>query len=146
MAVVEGFIDVVDLALEHANAVVQLINDAVLLVASGIVLHCKGGVVGGDFGDVAVFPVAKLWVVVAGGCVGHGGSAAGSCRGHGAVRVSTELGQLVCVCRPRDLRVGSRRGRAILRVESEGSVARDEDAWAGAGDGPLARVGDIGEL
>lgn len=132
--------------LTHADTVVQLISNAVLLVTSSIVLHGKGGVVGGDFGNVAVFPVAELGVVVAGGCVGHGGSAAGSCRGHGAVRVSTDLCQLVCVCRPCDLRVGGRRGGAILRVESEGSVARDEDAWAGTGDCPLAGVGDICEF
>ena len=109
--------------LTHADAVVQLVGDAVLLVASGVVLHGKGGVVGGDFGDVAVLPVAELGVVVAGGCVGHGGSAAGSCRGHGAVRVSADLRQLVCVCRPCDLRIGGRRGGAILRVECQGSVA-----------------------
>ena len=71
--------------LTHADAIVKLVNDAVLLVASGIVLDSKRGVVSRDFGDVAVFPVAELGVVVASGCVGHGGCAAGSCRGHGAV-------------------------------------------------------------
>jgi hypothetical protein len=53
----------------HANAIIELIDNAVFLVARCIVLDRKGRVVGADFGDVAVLPVAKFWIVVAWHCV-----------------------------------------------------------------------------
>ena len=52
---------------------------------------------GAHLGDVAVFPVAKLWVVIARSSVAHSGSTTGACSGHCAVRAAHDLGQLICV-------------------------------------------------
>jgi hypothetical protein len=75
----------VDLALEHTDTIVQLIDDTEFLVASGIPRDGKGGVVGAHLGDVAVFPVAELRVVVARSSVAHSRRTAGACGGHCAV-------------------------------------------------------------
>lgn len=54
----------------HADTIVQLINDPKILVASGVSRDSKRSVVGADFSDVAVLPVAELRVVVASSSVG----------------------------------------------------------------------------
>ena len=69
----------------HANTIVQLIDDSEFLVTSGISRDGEGGVVSAHFGDVAVFPVAELRVVVASSGVAHGRRTASACGGHGAV-------------------------------------------------------------
>lgn len=68
-------VDPVGLALQHADAVVELVGDAQGLVCGGVVGVDKRGVVGADIGDVAVFAGAKFGVVVArlGVCGGGGG-------------------------------------------------------------------------
>ena len=66
MAVIDRVVDEVGLALEHTDAVVELVEDAEGLVGSGVVGGDEGRVVGGDVGDVAVFTGAKFGVAVAG--------------------------------------------------------------------------------
>jgi hypothetical protein len=75
VAVEDCVVDPVGLALQHADAVVELVGDAQGLVCGGVVGVDKGGVVGADIGDVAVFAGAKFGVVVArlGVCGGGGG-------------------------------------------------------------------------
>lgn len=105
MAVVEGVVDPVDLALEHADTIIQLIDDSKFLVACSISGDGKGSVVGAHLGDIAVFPVAKLGVVVARSSIAHSRSTACACGGHCAVRAAHELGQLICVGGTGDLGV-----------------------------------------
>ena len=69
----------------HANTIVQLIDDTKFLVASGIPGNGKGSVVRAHLGDIAVFPVAKLRIVIACSSVAHGRRTAGACGGHCAV-------------------------------------------------------------
>lgn len=69
----------------HANTIVQLIDDTKFLVASSIPRDGKGGVVRAHLGDIAVFPVAKFWVVVACSSVAHSRRTAGACGSHCAV-------------------------------------------------------------
>jgi len=64
---------VVSLALEHTDAVVQLGDDAELLICSCVVGIYKGRVVCGHVRDVAVLPVTKFGVVIAWLRVGRGG-------------------------------------------------------------------------
>lgn len=77
----------VGLDLEHADAVVELVDDIVGLVGGGIVGLDEGRVVSADLGDVAVFAVAELDVQVAGRLVGGlracGGGGAGLVEGVG---------------------------------------------------------------
>ncbi len=84
VAVEDCVVDVVGLALQHADAIVELVGDAQGLVCGGVVGVDKRGVVGGDVGDVAVFAGAELGVVVAslGVCWGGGG---GCCAGSGGI-------------------------------------------------------------
>ena len=70
MAVVERAVDVVRLALQHADPVVELLRHAVLLVRLHVALAREGRVVCGDFGDVGVLAGAELRVAVAGLRVG----------------------------------------------------------------------------
>ena len=49
----------------HSDAIIQLVGDRELLVATSVVGNRESGVVSADLCDVAVFPVAKLRVVVA---------------------------------------------------------------------------------
>lgn len=125
VAVVEGFVDVVDLALDcedlslastdcrlrcgswhtHADTIVELINDAKLLVACCVPGHGEGSIVGTHFGDVTVLPAAEFWVVITRRGVRDGRSAAGSRCGHCAIRVSNNLRQLIRVRGASDLRV-----------------------------------------
>ena len=83
VAVVQGAVQHVRLALQHAHAVVELGDDIQRLVAGGGVGPGEHGVVRGDLRDVAVPARAKLWVVVAELGVGWrgGGGGAGSARG-----------------------------------------------------------------
>lgn len=64
---------IVGLALQHADAVVELVGDAQGLVCGGVVGIDKGGVVGGDIGYVAIFAGAEFGVVVASSGVCRGG-------------------------------------------------------------------------
>ena len=90
VAVKDCVVNPVGLALQHADAIVELVGDAQGLVCGGVVGVDKGGVVGGDVGDVAVFAGAELGVAVAGLGIcrgsGSGGCAAsGGVGGYGAV-------------------------------------------------------------
>lgn len=81
MAEEDGAVGDVGLDLEHADAIVELADDAEGLVGCGIVGLDEGGVVRADLGDVAVFAGAELNVQVAGRFVGGlragGGGGAG---------------------------------------------------------------------
>jgi hypothetical protein len=69
VAVVESTVDVVGLALQHANAIVQLLSHAVVLVTAYVALLSERRIVSSDLGDVGIFAVAELEVVVARLCV-----------------------------------------------------------------------------
>lgn len=77
----------------HADTIVQLIDNSEILIASGVPGDSKGSVVGADFSDVAVLPVAEFGVVVASSSVSDRGRAACCARGHGAVRSARDLRQ-----------------------------------------------------
>ena len=66
VAVIHCAIYKVGLALEHANAVIELGDHSELLVCGCTIWVYKGAVMGCHLGDVAIFPAAKLRVVVAG--------------------------------------------------------------------------------
>jgi hypothetical protein len=69
-------VDEVHLSLQKSDPIVQLCCDRESLVRSSVAGFYEGGIVSGDFGDVAVFSGAEFWVVVAGCCVccfGRGG-------------------------------------------------------------------------
>ena len=65
VAIVQGAIDVVRLALEHTDAIVQLLGHAVVLVTAYIARLGEHGVVSGDLCDIRVFAIAEFEVVVA---------------------------------------------------------------------------------
>ena len=71
-------VDVVRLALNHADTVVKLNSDAAVLVGCKVALDVESGVVGDDLSDVAVLAVTELGVVVAGCGVGRLSTAAGT--------------------------------------------------------------------
>lgn len=66
VAVVKRAVEEVRLALQDADAVVKLLRYRVLLVGSGVVGARAGRVVGGDFGDFAVFAGTEGCIVVEG--------------------------------------------------------------------------------
>jgi len=57
------------LALQNANAIVELLCNPIGLIGSDIFRANEGAVVGTDFGDVAVFPRAEFGVIVARLCI-----------------------------------------------------------------------------
>jgi hypothetical protein len=65
VAVVQGTIDVVRLALKHTDAIVQLLSYAVVLVTAYIARLGEHRVVSRDLCDVGVFAVTEFEVVVA---------------------------------------------------------------------------------
>lgn len=81
MATVDGIVDVVCLALNHADTIVKLDSDSAILVGSEVAWFVESGVVGTNLGDVAILAVAELRVVVAGCGVGRFGTAAGTSTG-----------------------------------------------------------------
>ena len=64
------------IVLTHSYAIIQLQLDRVILVASGIVLFHKRGVVSADLGDVAELAVAKFHMAVARLSIGRHGACA----------------------------------------------------------------------
>lgn len=62
-------VDDMGLDLEHADSVIELCGDIEVLVCGDIVWLHEGRVMGTDLSYVAVSPVAKLRVEVAGCCV-----------------------------------------------------------------------------
>ena len=89
----------------HANTIVQLIDDTKFLVTSSISRDGKGSVVSAHLGDVAVFPVAELGIVVTRSGIAHSRSTACACGGHCAVRAAHKLGQLIRIGGTSDLGV-----------------------------------------
>jgi len=81
----DGSVDVVRLALDHADTVVELDSDTAILVGCKVALDVESGVVSDDLCDVAVLAVAELRVVVAGCGVCRLSTAAGAstCGGRG---------------------------------------------------------------
>lgn len=82
MAHVDCVVDVVSLALDHADAVVELGRDAVGLVCGDAVFVDEGGVVRAYLCDVSVGAVAELGPAIAGGGVcgcGRGRGAGAGC-------------------------------------------------------------------
>ena len=77
VAVIDCVVDEMGLALEHADAVVELGENGEVLVGGGVVVEDEGGVVGGDLGDVAVGTVAEGEVAIAGGGIFGGGGGGG---------------------------------------------------------------------
>ena len=65
MAVVEGPVHEVGLALQHAYPVVELGCYVEGLVTAGVVFADEGGVVSANFGDVGVATGAEFGIVVA---------------------------------------------------------------------------------
>lgn len=82
-------VDVVRLALNHADTVVELNSDTAILVGCKVALDVEGGVVSDDLCDVAVLAVTELRVVVARCGVCRFSTAAGASTrgGRGASRV-----------------------------------------------------------
>ena len=78
VAGIDGAIDIVGLALDHADTVVELGDDRVGLVGSGVVGADEGGVVGADFGEGHVLAGTEFGVIVAGlGVCGRGAGGGG---------------------------------------------------------------------
>ena len=69
MAGVDGAIGVVRLALYHADAIVELRDDAILLVTCCVVGSDEGRVVGANLGKTHVFAVAELRKVITSLCI-----------------------------------------------------------------------------
>ena len=65
MTVVQCPVQHVRLALQHADPVIKLVEDAKGLITGGIVGAGEHGIVGGDFRDIAVFAGTKFDIVVA---------------------------------------------------------------------------------
>lgn len=65
VAEVGGSINEVHLRLQEPNSIIQLRSDGPVLVRGYIVGDDEGGVVGGDFGYVAILPGTELGIVVA---------------------------------------------------------------------------------
>lgn len=81
MTTVNGAVDIVRLALNHANAVIELNGNSAVLVGGEVARFVESRVVGTNLGDVAVLAVTELRVVVAGGGVCRFGTAAGTSAG-----------------------------------------------------------------
>lgn len=58
-----------EIPLTHSDAVVQLIDDPIELVRSGVVRYGECRIVRAYFRDIAVLPITELRVVVAWHCV-----------------------------------------------------------------------------
>ena len=78
VAVVDGIVYKMGLALEHTDAVVELIEDIEGLVSSDIVGGDERGVVSADEGDIAIPAGAELRVVIAGLGICRDGSREGA--------------------------------------------------------------------
>lgn len=66
------------LALNHADTIVELNSDTAILVGCKVAPNVKSSVVSDDLGDVAVFAITELRVVVAGCGVCRFSTAAGT--------------------------------------------------------------------
>jgi hypothetical protein len=82
-------VDIVRLALNHADTIIKLNSDTAILVGCKIAPDVKSSVVSDDLCDVAVFTVTELRVVIAGCSVGRLSTAAGTstCGGGCASRI-----------------------------------------------------------
>jgi hypothetical protein len=78
VATEDGSVDVVCLALNHTDTIVELNSDTAILVGREIAGNVESGVVSNDLGDVAVLAVTELRVVVAGCSVCRLSTAAGA--------------------------------------------------------------------
>ena len=78
VATVDGSIDIVSLALNHTDAVVELNSNTAILVGCKVASDVKCGIVSDDLGDVAVLAVTELRVVVTGCGVCRSSTAAGA--------------------------------------------------------------------